>query len=187
MGIGSTQAPSAPQPSAGGGWKPEQKLGLYEKVFDFWTKTRDERTDYNKYFITLLFGDTLVAILGSALGFTTTTNATNLAVVLLIATFVGAFVISLVWWLKLSTLRLLAGFQLEILKEMENSFEMPCHAIQRFDEQTLDKIRKDHKGTFKNRAMISLNYDLLPKFFALLYFVLILVLLVFGKSLFAAF
>lgn len=41
----------------------QRNLELYNRFFDFWLKTRDERTDYNKHFLSLLFISTLVAIL----------------------------------------------------------------------------------------------------------------------------
>jgi len=36
--------------------------------FDLWTKTRDERTDCNKYFTNLLYISTLVAIVLAVIG-----------------------------------------------------------------------------------------------------------------------
>jgi len=44
------------------------KIDAYGEYFDLWTKTRDERADYNTYFITLLFTNILFGILVAILG-----------------------------------------------------------------------------------------------------------------------
>lgn len=186
MGAASSQPLNSSQASVPSDWSADNKVSLYGTIFEFWTKTRDERADYNKYFISLLFIDAIVAILSATFWVSKETKITNLTVVLLIATFIGGFVISLVWWLKLSTLRLLADLQLGVLADMEDSFNLPSHPIQEFKARMDAKINKSVKGTFKNRVMIDLNYSFLPKFFAAFYIVLIIVTVALGKILFEA-
>ena len=49
----------------------------YKEDFDLLTATRDERTKYNQYFITLLFTDTLFAIFTALLGASSATVYPN--------------------------------------------------------------------------------------------------------------
>ncbi len=94
-------------------------IEAYKAYFDLWTKTRNERLDYNKYFLTLLFVDTLVAVFTAVLGATTSTAYPGLTRLLLLVMLAAAIAISLVWACKLFMLNIVEGSQQSVLKEME--------------------------------------------------------------------
>jgi ABC-type antimicrobial peptide transport system permease subunit len=103
----------------------EPKLEIYTSYFGLWTKTRDERTEYNKYFLSLLFVDTLVGIFTALLGATVATAYTALTRTLLLVILAAAVIISAVWGCKLFTLNIVEGSLQSVLRAMEQKYELP--------------------------------------------------------------
>jgi hypothetical protein len=95
-------------------------IEVYKEYFGFWTKTREERTAYNKYFLTLLFIDTLVAVFTAVLGTATITVMPGLTRTLLQGILIAGAVISLVWASKLFALNVTEISQQDVLKEIES-------------------------------------------------------------------
>ena len=97
----------------------DKDIEAYKAYFDLWTKTRDERTDNNKYFLSLLFADTLVAVFTAVLGATTATAFPDLTRTLLLVMLAAAVAISAIWACKLFALNIVEGSQQSVLKAME--------------------------------------------------------------------
>jgi hypothetical protein len=127
MSGNDNQCPESPKDDK---WKNEQKLALYSKYFDLWTHSNDERTEYNKFFITLLFTDTLVAVLASLAGGKLASDAVAYTQGLTIIVFAAAGAISFMWMLKLQILNERDNEQLRVLNEMETCFCMPFHVTE---------------------------------------------------------
>lgn len=96
----------------------------YKMFFDVSVKSREERTALNQYFLSLLFIQTLVAVLTAILG-QSIPQLTPYAITLLTFVFVAAAVIAFAWFLKLWTLGKIIDAQQETLKDTENALHLP--------------------------------------------------------------
>ena len=95
---------------------------LYKEYFGLYTTALTERTDYNKYFITLLFTNTLFAIFTTLLGATQTTAYQSLARVMLLLALLTAVGISCIWVCKLWALDYVSDAQeARALEKLEQS------------------------------------------------------------------
>jgi|GEM_PF-1322893 len=150
-------------------WDASSKLALYKMFFDLWTKTRDERTEYNKYFTNLLFISTLVAIVLGTLGASKTTLFTGFTMLLLAFTFLAAAGISLIWYYKLQALWILYGSQRGALETVERDLALPSRGVHSI---SANASRYDDA---KYRRAIIANYYGLP----LAFFVIFLILCIF--------
>lgn len=170
----SSTPPQKPSPAVHG-WDSPNKLALYKMFFDLWTKTRDERTDYNKYFTNLLFISTLVAIVLAVIGAgaSTTVLFSGFTMMLLAATFLAAAIISLVWYYKLQALWILYGSQRRALETIELDLALPSQGIHAIvaNEQPFGAIRK-------YRWALTANYYGLPLAFSGIFFVLFAIFLI---------
>jgi hypothetical protein len=172
----------------------DEDLESYKTFFDFWTKTRAERTQYNQYFITLLFVNTLVAVFTAVIGLfstaltATATNATvvsnatllaqniattsafSLAKWLLVAILITGAVISLIWLIKLWTLQLTTDSQEEVLQNMENGFLAPTFkGVSNFKSE-LNRCRGHGNGARRLLKQVwRTNYYILPLLFFAFY------------------
>lgn len=97
----------------------DKEIEAYKAYFDLWIKTREERAANNRYFLTLLFIDTLVGIFTAVLGATKETAFPDLTRTLLLVTLLAAVVISIVWGCKIFALNIVEGSQQDVLKEIE--------------------------------------------------------------------
>jgi hypothetical protein len=107
----------------------DNEIDVYKTYFDLWIRTRDERTAYNKYFLTLLFIDTLVGVFTAVLGAAQATAFPDLTRTLLLVMLLTAVGISLVWFCKLFALNVVEDAQKDVLKLMEERLQ-----IQEFPE-----------------------------------------------------
>ncbi len=162
-----THLTSSPQPTDT--WDASDKLALYKMFLDLWAKTRDERTDYNKYFTNLLFISTLVAIVLGILGASKTVLFTGFTMLLLAFTFLAAAGISLIWYYKLQALWILYGSQRGALEAVEQDLALPSRGIRSI---STNASRYDD-GKYR-RAIIA-NYYGLPLAFFVIFLVLCIV------------
>jgi len=98
-------------------------VNLYSRYFDHWEHSRDERTQYNQFFIRLLFIETLVALLGAIISNIKTSSGSYLTagypqLFAIIVFGIGA-VIAFIWVLKLQVMNHRDDEQLNVLKKME--------------------------------------------------------------------
>jgi membrane-associated HD superfamily phosphohydrolase len=119
-------------------------------------KTRDERTDYNKYFLSLLFISTLVAILTPLLTTTGIVALTRLVALLLVAILVAAIAISLVWALKLWVIWKVELSQRETLVIMEKALRLPFYVINGWTHVFNDSL------SALDDELLDFNYYILP-------------------------
>ena len=113
---------------------------LYHKYFDRWTHSDDERTEYNKYFITLLFAQTLVAVLTGLAAGKISGDVVTFTKALLIIVFVAGAVISFIWGLKLQILNDRDNAQITVLKEMEIVLPVQLRAVSKEVKTALKKV-----------------------------------------------
>jgi hypothetical protein len=152
----------------------ERNLSVYKPLWDWWLKTRDERTDWNKYFLSLLFVSTLVAILTPLLTTTGIVALTPLVILLLVAVLTGAIAISLVWALKLWVLWRVERSQRTTLRIMEKALKLPFGTVKAFNGILTESM------SARSRRLLNVNYYGLPLIMAGIF---ILVLIAIGVSL----
>lgn len=155
---------SRPDQESGG--KQDQKFAQYKMLFDQWTNTRAERTEYNKWYTNLLFIETLVAVLTAVLGAKTDVISLQLTRGLLVLVFVAAAVISFTWFLKLITLRNLIYIETEALKAAERDGLSPFAAVTREEDTVGDYLGVNEESPswrfLFRRWALDLNYFALP-------------------------
>jgi hypothetical protein len=158
-----------------------QNLTEYKQVWDSWQKNRDDRLDYNKYFLTLLFVSTLVAILTPLLSTTGIVALTPFAIPLYTAVLAGAIVISLVWALKLWVLQVIDRTGQKTLRAMESEMRIPFSAMSRWSELQ-DELAPSQTWRCKGWWVLGINYWALPVLMFVLFAGLFFYTLVFHPS-----
>jgi len=123
---------------------PGRNFNLYKMFFDVSVKSREDRTGYNKYFLTLLFIQTLVAVLTIILG-QSIVSLTGYTKMLLIFVYAAAAVISLSWALKLWSMERIIESQQATLMNLEKTLKLPFYMTRDF----WDNI---HARTYKSRT-----------------------------------
>lgn len=139
---------------------PERNLNLYKMFFDISVRSRDDRTGYNKYFLTLLFIQTLVAVFTAILG--NVANLTGFTKMLLTFVFAAASVISLAWFLKLWTLGRIIHAQQETLRHMERMLSLPFYMTQDFWDNLRNVTYHSRRWPLVNKWLCRINYYILP-------------------------
>jgi hypothetical protein len=151
----------------------------YKEYFDLLTATRDERTKYNQYFITLLFTDTLFAIFTALLGASSATVYANLVWLLLLATLCTAIGISFVWVCKLWTLGVVHSAETDVLEQLEKKL----YGLGLINTFISKQERRAHKN-FLTRFLWGANYWGMPVIF-LIIFAIIFIVVAWNPSAFA--
>jgi hypothetical protein len=149
------------------------KMEAYKEYFDLWTKTRGERTEYNKYFITLLFANTLFAIFAAILGASALRAYPKLTWKLLLAALLIAIGISFVWACKLWTLDVATNAQKHVLARMETSL-FGSAMVTALTGQELSLAHKNSRSRF----IWSANYWGLPVIFVIIFIVIFIAAIV---------
>ena len=131
----------------------------YKMLYDLFSKTLDERVEYNKYFLSLLFIQTLVAVVTGLLGQKDIFQMGSYTRVLLTFVFASASVISLAWALKLWALHGVIQSQNSALIDMEDA-ALPFPMI----GQSWWYLKNQRDGTPKitRKFVCVFNYYILP-------------------------
>lgn len=126
----------ADQPTDPNIWTKQQKLDQYKMLFDQWQATRTERTQYNKWYTNLLVVSlflvvfsALAPLITAIVGAKGTIVSVDLIRGLLTLIFIAGAVISLSWFLKLYSLKVLALGQLNALTAAEAAGLSPFCAV----------------------------------------------------------
>jgi hypothetical protein len=119
VAIANDSLQNSPEESANDGNAFEQ----YKMLFDDYQKTRSERASYNQHFLTLLFVQTLVAVL-TALLKDNITQIAGYSQMLLAFVFATAAAISIAWALKLWMLAHIISAQNQTLWQMEDDLSI---------------------------------------------------------------
>jgi hypothetical protein len=135
----------------------QRNLETYNRFFDWWQKSRDERTAYNQFFLKLLFVSTLIAILTPLLATTGITAFTPLVLVVLLST------ISYVWFLKLWTLWQLECGQRDMLQLMEEALLIPVKMVAGWHMVSNERL------SVHDNSRIKTNYYMLPVLMAVVF------------------
>lgn len=143
------------------------KIDAYKEYFDLWTKTRDARMSYNKYFITLLFTITLFGVSTAILGSSLPHRYPLLTWKLLLAALLIAIGISFLWACKLWTLDVAAHAQKHVLARMETSLFGSAMVTALTDEEL--SLALKNSGS---RFIWSTNYWGLPLIFVIIFIVI---------------
>ncbi|MGZ4847549.1 MAG: hypothetical protein ACXV3E_07180 [Halobacteriota archaeon] len=137
-------------------------VNLYSLFFERWQKTSQERIDTSKYFITLLFVDTLVAVLGWVIGVKEQEQLqSEFTRMLFIAVFVTGAIISLTWFFRVYPLNLRYRSQRLALVQMEDTGLLPFKCL---DAEKENKAILLKKNPLEDSLIWAdrLNYYILP-------------------------
>jgi hypothetical protein len=146
--------------------KQDPKFELYKMMFEQYAKTRDERTDYNKWYTNLLFIQTLVAVSTAVLTAKTEILSSTLTKGLLMLVFAAGAVIAFTWFLKLIALNEWVCSQKRALIKMEEAKLIPFEAVKTEDDYLkayLGENSNEPSSIFKRRRRaLNWNYYMLP-------------------------
>jgi hypothetical protein len=152
----------------------------YKQYFNIYSQTRDERTSYNKYFITLLFTDTLFAIFSTLLAANQATQYPGFTRMLLLATLLTAIGISFVWACKLWALKVTGDAQEHAIYLIEGRLHQGAGIKETVVVSEVKKKRSERLGS---NIIWHINYWGLPLIFIVV-FLFLFVLVAVNPSLF---
>lgn len=145
----------------------EKIFDFYKLYFDHYVGTRAERNDWSKFFITLLFVQTLVGVLTAILGVQKVITLPGFTQGLMIVVVFVAAIISLTWFAKLQYMTNLISAEETVIKDMEKALSLPFYGVNRefcafFEEEDQIGTRKTTSHYIQLRFWVSINYWLLP-------------------------